>query len=143
MPDAFVDTDVLIRLLTGDDPQKQAEAAPLFGRVESGRLTLAAPETIIADAVSVLPFPRLYHLPRASVRTLLQPLVRLPGFKIRNRRTVLEALDLYLTTNLDFDDALIVASMQREGAQVIYSYDAHFDRIHDIIRRRPGAAPSA
>lgn len=50
----FVDTDVLIRLLTGDDPAKQAQAADLFEQVERGELQLAAPNTVIADAVYVL-----------------------------------------------------------------------------------------
>lgn len=38
MSDPFVDTDVIIRLLTGDDLQKQAEAAALFEQVEAGNL---------------------------------------------------------------------------------------------------------
>lgn len=54
MADAYVDTDVLIRLLTGDDLAKQAAAAALFERVERGELTLAAPDTVIGDAVYVL-----------------------------------------------------------------------------------------
>lgn len=59
----FVDTDVIIRLLTGDDPVKQAQAASLFEQVEQGKLSLAAPDTVIADAVFVLASPRLYHVP--------------------------------------------------------------------------------
>ena len=139
MSDAFVDTDVLVRLLTGDDPTKQAEAAALFERVEAGSLVVAAPDTAIADAVFVLSSPRLYHLPRAEVRTLLSPLVRLPGFRVSNRGSVLRALDLYATTALDFGDAMIVASMQGVGASVLFSYDRDFDRISGLTRRSPGA----
>ena len=54
MADPFVDTDVLIRLLTGDDLDKQARAATLFEQVEAGTLSVAAPDTVIADAVYVL-----------------------------------------------------------------------------------------
>jgi len=140
MSDSFVDTDVLIRLLTGDDLQKQAEAAALFQQVESGSLRLAAPDTVVADAVYVLSSPRLYHLPRTEIRALLSPLVRLPGLSIQNRRAVLRALDLYATTHLDFGDALIVASMQEVGSRILYSYDTHFDRIPPIVRRSPSAA---
>ena len=52
--DPFVDTDVILRLLTGDDPTKQQAARVLFEQVEKGVLTLAAPDTVIADAVFVL-----------------------------------------------------------------------------------------
>jgi predicted nucleic acid-binding protein len=75
----FTDTDVIIRLLTGDDPDKQERAAALFQQVEQGKLVLAAPDTVIADAVYVLASPRLYHLPRNQIAALLTPLVRLSG----------------------------------------------------------------
>jgi predicted nucleic acid-binding protein len=80
----FVDTDVIIRLLTGDDPTKQAQAAALFEQVEQGHLQLTAPDTVIADAVYVLSSPRLYHLPRAGVAALLTALVRFPRLFIRH-----------------------------------------------------------
>jgi len=140
--DPFVDTDVLIRLLTGDDLKKQGEAAALFQAVEAGSLRLAAPATVIADAVYVLSSPRLYNKSRADVAAMLIPLVRLPGFRIGNRRALLRALDLYATSNLDFGDALIVASMEQRGARLLYSYDTHFDRIPTLARRSPGAASS-
>lgn len=129
-----VDTDVLIRFLTGDDPVKQAEAAILFRRVENGESTVAAPDTVIADAVYVLASRRLYGLPRAQVRALLSPLVRLPHFRVQNRRQVLRALDIYGSTNLDFGDAIIVAAMELSGSRLLYSYDADFDRIPTVDR---------
>lgn len=139
MPDSFVDTDVIIRFLTGDDPVKQARASELFEAVTEGRLTLAAPDTVIADAVFVLSSPRLYHLPRPEVRALLAPLVRLPSFRVDNRRTLLEALDVFATTNLDFGDAMIVASMREQSSRLLYSYDKHFDRLPGVTRQEPGA----
>ena len=133
----FIDTDVIIRLLTKDDPKKQAAAAALFEQVEAGTLKVAAPVTVIADAVYVLSSPRLYNLSPSQVRKLLIPLVRLPGFRVRNRRTVLRALDLYASMNIDFGDAFIVASMERASSQVVYSYDTPFDRIKNITRQEP------
>lgn len=140
MSDPFVDTDVLIRLLAKDDLRKQAEAAALFESVEAGKLTLAAPDTVIADAVYVLSSPRLYNQSRADVAAMLSPLVRLPGFKVENRAAVLRALALYASTKLDFGDALLVAAMEQSGSSVLYSYDTDFDRIPTITRRSPGAA---
>jgi predicted nucleic-acid-binding protein len=139
MTDPFIDTDVIIRLLTQDDLKKQGEAATLFEAVRAGELKVAAPDTVIADAVYVLSSPRLYKLPRSEVQELLSPLVRLPDFKIENRGAVLRALELYASTKVDFGDALIVASMEQAGSQIVYSYDTHFDRILSITRRSPGA----
>lgn len=133
----YVDTDVLIRLLTGDDPAKQAAARTLFTAVEEGRLTVAAPESVIADAVFVLSSPRRYRLPRPRITTLLGSLVRLPHFRVHNRPIVARALDLYGSTGLGFGDALLVATLERQGGGALFSYDAHFDRFAAIERREP------
>ena len=135
----FIDTDVIIRFLTGDDPVKQQRAARLFEQVEQGNATLVAPDTVIADAVYVLSSPRLYNLPRREVAALLIPLVRLSGFRVQNRRAVLAALNLYGygATKLDFGDALIVASMSQSGSQTVYSFDTGFDKIPGINRQEP------
>jgi uncharacterized protein len=124
----FIDTSIIIRLLTGDDPAKQEASSRLFAQVEAGRLSIAAPDTVIADAVYVLASPRLYHLPRGQVTGLLTALVRLPAFKVSNRQVVLRALTIYGTTSLDFGDAMILAAMERSGVAQVYSYDEDFDR---------------
>lgn len=36
----FVDTDVILRLIAGDDPVKQAAVEALFQRVEDGSLSV-------------------------------------------------------------------------------------------------------
>jgi predicted nucleic acid-binding protein len=137
MSDPYVDTDVIIRLVTGDDPAKQGAAQALFRQVQDGTLIVRAPATVIADAVYVLSSPRLYGRARAQVRTDLVPLLRLPGFRVQPRRLLLRALDIYAATALDFGDAMIVATMERAGATTIYSYDHDFDRIPAITRSEP------
>lgn len=137
MSDSFVDTDVLIRLLTGDDAIKMAQANALFNRVQRGEITLAAPVTVIADAVHVLRSNKLYGVSRSEIRDLLTELVKLPHFKVENRRIVLDALDIYGSTNVDFGDAMIVATMRQIGARTIYSYDKDFNRFGDIDRITP------
>lgn len=141
---SFIDTDVIIRFLTGDDPQKQERAARLFEQVEEGKIILEAPDTVIADAVYVLSSPQLYKIPREEVAALLIPLVRLPGFRVRGRRTVIAALTLYGsgTTKLDFGDAMIAAAIQEGGSwqsstPSVYSYDHHFDRVPNVSRQEP------
>ena len=133
----FIDTDVIIRFLTGDDPAKQAAASALFEQVEQGLLTIAAPDTVIADAVYVLSSSRLYHLPRNEVQELLTALVHLSHFQIQNRTAVLRALELYGSTKLDFGDTLILASMEQQHSNILYSYDADFDRFDGITRQAP------
>lgn len=136
MTQPFIDTDVIIRFLTGDDPEKQASATALFERIEQGLLTAVAPDTVIADAVYVLSSPRLYYVARNEVREL-STLVHLPHFRVQNRFCVLRALDLYASTKLDFGDTLIIASMEQQNSRILYSYDKDFDHIQGITRKEP------
>jgi predicted nucleic acid-binding protein len=135
-----IDTDVIVRLLTGDDPAKQAAAAQLFQDVEDGQCVVAAPVTVIADAVFVLCSKRLYNLPRAQAAAALSRLVQIPGFRVDRRRTVMAALALFGATTVDFGDCMIVATMQQAGSTVLFSYDQDFDRFPSIKRQEPGAA---
>jgi predicted nucleic acid-binding protein len=134
----YIDTDVIIRLLTGDDQRKQRQAQALFEQVEQGSLIVTAPDTVIADAVYVLHSKRLYNKSKAEVSQLLIPLVRLPGFRLKNRRAVLAALRIYAEfAALDFTDALIVVLMQQSGQRLVYSYDTDYDQFPGISRREP------
>src|SRR5947209_10868222 len=117
-------TSVIIRLLTGDHPARQARATAIFERIERGELTVQAPVAVIADAVYVLASKRLYNLPQEEVAALLTPLVRLPGLHVHGRHSVLAALQPYATTpRLDFGDAVIVEAAMQTGSSLIYSYD--------------------
>jgi predicted nucleic acid-binding protein len=136
----YVDTDVIVRLLTGDDLVKQAQAAQLFQDVENGKLTVRAPVTVIADAVFVLCSRRLYSLPRPQAAAALARLVRIPGFRVDRRRTVLAALNLFGSTRVDFGDCMLIASMRQAHSTVLYSYDTDFDRFAPIARIVPGSS---
>lgn len=137
IPDPYVDTDVIIRLITGDDPKKQEASAKLFQKVENNELILTTPDTAIADAVYVLSSPRLYHLPRPEIRDVLTSLLRYTNFKVDNKQAVTSALDLYASTNLDFGDCLLATLTSQTEAKKIYSYDHDFDKIEGIIRKEP------
>jgi predicted nucleic acid-binding protein len=142
MSEPHVDTDVIIRLVTGDDPTKQAQAAQLFQDVEDGNLVARAPVTVIADAIFVLCSKRLYNLPRSQAAAVLTRIVSISGFRVDRKRTVIAALALFGSTRLDFGDCMLIASMREEGSTVLYSYDTDFDRFAPIERREPGSTPN-
>ena len=136
-PGPYVDTDVLIWFLTGDDLKKQKAAAVIFEKVSKRELVLCTPDTVIADTVYVLSSPRLYHLTRPQIRDILTPLVGLSGFKVENKRSVLEPLVLYSATSLDFGDAFLVSRVRQATKKIVYSYDHDFDNLNDVIRIEP------
>ncbi len=133
----FVDTNVILRYLTKDDPAKAERCYALFQRAQRKQVHLVTSESVLAEAVYVLSSRSLYNQPRVNVRTLLLPIITLPGLKIPYRRTVIRALELYASTSLDFEDTLSVAHMERQKLHTILSYDEDFDRVTGIERREP------
>lgn len=135
--DQYVDTDVILRLITHDDSKKQEAAVKLFEKVANEDLVLSAPDTVIADAVFVLSSPRLYNLPRVEIRDVLMALLRLTHFKVDNKQAVMTALDFYANSKIDFGDAILIALTLQTKTKEIYSYDHDFDKFTGINRKEP------
>jgi predicted nucleic acid-binding protein len=136
----FLDTHIIIRLLTGDDPKKQAASQALFEQIEQGAVTVFIPDLIIGECIFVLSSPHLYHLSRKEVVELLSPIVQLPNVETQNRSILLQALHIYgETSDLDFEDAYLVAAMEHTHSTHLFSYDRDFDQFRFIKRREPSA----
>jgi len=54
-----------------------------------------------------------------------------------HRAIHLRALDLYATYPIDFGDAILLAQMERQRTNEIYSYDRDFDRVPEVVRLEP------
>lgn len=133
----FLDTNIILRYLTRDDPAKAQRCYALFQQVKRKQIRLVTSESVLAEVVYVLSSRSLYNQPRENVRTLLLPIISLPGLKLSNRRAFFRALDIYASTHLDFEDCLSIAHMERLKVNTILSYDQDFDRVKGIQRREP------
>ena len=136
----FVDANIFIRHLTADDPDKARACLALFQRANRNELALTTSESVIAEVVYVLSSKQLYGLSHEEIKTLLYPLITIPGLKLTHRKTYLRALDLYAAYPLDFEDALSVAHLERQGITDLISYDRGFDRVantSNIARMEP------
>jgi predicted nucleic acid-binding protein len=133
---AHVDANVLVRLLTGDDPGKQLRARQLMERAAKGEVELFLAVTTVFDTFVVLTSPNLYGGDRERAAEALLVLASRPGVRVENRATVLRALGL-ISTLRTLGDAMIAAIMERDEMRTLYSFDRGFDRIDWIERREP------
>ena len=134
---SFVDTNIFIRYLTNDDPAKAQACFTLFQETKNNNINLITTEAVVAEVVYVLSSKRLYNLPRNDIRARLYPLLSLPSLSLPNRQAILQALDIYVTYTIDFEDALIVAHMHSRHESQVYSYDRGFDKIQGVKRLEP------
>lgn len=135
----FLDTNVVLRYLTGDDEAKAANCYRLFQRVQQGEEELFTCESVVSEAAYVLSSSRLpYRLTHEEIRERLLPLLTLRGLRLPQKRVCLQALDIYAASPfLDFEDALAVAHMEQAEVTEIVSYDRDFDRVSGVQRVEP------
>lgn len=134
----FLDTNVVLRYLTRDDPKKAQACYELFQRLQRGDDEVVTTEAIVTDVVYVLSARAHYGLSHEEIRVRLIPILNLAGLKLPGKRLYLRALDIYAAyPRLDFEDAIVVAKMQEQGIATLVSYDTDFDGIPGITREEP------
>ena len=130
---AFVDTNILIRHLTGDPPALAARATRFLQDADE----LLLPDLILAEVVYVL--ESFYEVPRDRVAAIARTILAFHTITVVDRDLLLRAVELYELDRLDFADAYLVASAEVTGVGVVASFDRAIDRIPTIERLEPPA----
>jgi len=135
METAFVDTNIFLRYLTKDDPEKYERCREKFKRVVKGEITLSTSAMVIAELIWTL--QSYYKVPKAEVIEKATVIVGTKNLSIPDKNIVADALVLYARKNIDFIDAYNAVFMKYHGIRDIYSYDEDFELIEDIKRIEP------
>jgi predicted nucleic acid-binding protein len=128
---AFVDTNVLIRHLTGDPPAMAERATALLA--SGTRLLLA--DLVLAECVYVL--ESFYEVGRERVAELMRAAIAFPSIETIDAPMLLRALEVYEVDRLDFADAYLVAQAEATGVNEILSFDRTIDRVSTVTRLEP------
>ncbi len=128
---AFVDTNVLIRHLTGDPPAQARRATRYLERAEA----LLLPDLILAEVAYVL--ESFYEVARVEVARTLRAVLGFPAIRVLDVELLQRAVEVYEVHRLDFADAYLVASAERTGIGVIASFDRSIDRVGTVRREEP------
>ncbi len=114
-----VDTNVIVRYLTGDDPAQAVKA-----RVIIGREPVFVPRTVVLEVEWVL--RGVCDLPSSQVIPALRALAGLPGVSIEDALLVATAMDR-AEGGMDFADAPhLAAAAECEG---FVTFDKRFARL--------------
>ena len=132
---AFLDTNVIIRHVMSDHPDHSPRASNLIARIQAGEARVEISDTVIFETVYLL--ERTFGIPKADVRSALQPLIELPGMMLTGKSRMLRALEFYTNHNLPIADALHAAITETLDPPEIISFDRHFGRVATITRSEP------
>jgi predicted nucleic acid-binding protein len=135
-----LDTNIIIRNLTQDDPDLAQRANAFLRRVERGEETVRLTEGVLVEVVQVLSSKNLYNRPRAEISERLSAIIELEGVQLPDKPRYIRALELYASTPaLDFVDALLVTLAEAEPPAEVVSFDQDFDHVPGIVRKQPDA----
>lgn len=122
---SVVDANAILRLLLQDEPAHFAQARAFFDRVRAGEASAYVPAAVLAECIYVL--TKVYAVGRTETADHLLGLLDYRGLTT-DSAAVRVALGLYRDRNVDFIDALVVATARENGWQV-FSFDRDLARL--------------
>ncbi len=130
MDNKFVDTNVFIEVLERKGEKSNRSLSFLKG--ESGLwtniLVMAEIEWVLRD---------YYELEKKRIVDCLQKVLNLNNVKIDHKLALVEALDFYSSSNVDWVDCINAALTKDFGCKEVFSYDHHFDKFDWLKRKEP------
>jgi predicted nucleic-acid-binding protein len=113
-----IDTNLLVRILTNDDPIQARRAVKILQSDD-----IFIPKTVILETQWVLNYA--YAINKADIISGFQKLLGLPNIYPENSETVTQAISWY-EQGLDFADALHLASSR--GSDKFATFDVAFEK---------------
>lgn len=130
---AWIDTNVLVRHLTGDPPAMARRATRFLAAATPGELLLA--DLALAEVVYVL--ESVYDLERPAVAEAARAIVTFPAIAVDDPQLLLRAVEVYENDRLDFAEAYLVASAERSGVRAVASFDKTVRRVASVELIQP------
>jgi len=128
---AFVDTNILVRHLTGDPPELAARATAYLASATE----LLISDLIVAETIYVL--ASFYKVPRGQVADSMRSLVAFRWIIPVDPALLLRAIEVYELERIDFAEAYLVACAETTGVNAVASFDQSIDRVSTIERVEP------
>jgi predicted nucleic acid-binding protein len=125
----LVDTNLIVRYLTGDSQEHAKAAAELFESSDRGELTLVLLPSVLSESVFVL--ESFYKHPREKIAAVLVALIESPGIQIADKAVYADALRRYAGAKTHFTDCTLAAYAAAQKCPIA-SFDQDFRKFSDV-----------
>lgn len=127
----LIDTNVLVRFITGQPPHLATKARKLVEKAHADEIVLVVAPLIVAETVFTL--ESFYHLDRIEVAAKLGLLFKSRGFKLLEEEVIFDALERHEAQNISIADTYLAALSVNLGYKVA-SFDKDFDKLSGVTR---------
>jgi len=116
-----IDTNILIRFLTGDDELQAKKVYSIFKKAESEKKELFVPLLVVLEMIWVL--ESVYEVSRIKILESISDLLLMPVLKF-DHQSVLQQLVLSAQGNrYDLSDLLIAHSAKVNGCETVITFE--------------------
>ncbi len=128
----FLDTNIFIRYLVNDIPAQVDKVEKLFDLAEQDKIRLVTGPPVFFEIAWTL--KSFYGFDKLRIYECLSGILGIYGLEVLDADILLEALELYKENNVDFSDAYISASAQKNKANSIATFNTkHFKPLNASI----------
>jgi uncharacterized protein len=135
MKKVFIDTNILLRYLTKDDPVQYPRCRNLFKKAQNGEMLLVTSTLVIAELIWTL--ASYYRVSKEQIIEKASIIIGSAAIQIPDKEIIAEALVIYARKHVDYIDAYNAVLLRHLNLKEIYSYDRDFDKIEGIDRLEP------
>jgi predicted nucleic-acid-binding protein len=116
-----LDTNVLVRYITQDDPRQAKTAERAIEKAVGGGAKVLVQPIVLCELVWVL--ESAYGYGKGEIVSVIEQVMRTVQFEIAEKDVVWKALEDFSEGAADFSDYLIGRANERAGAQTTLSFD--------------------
>ena len=116
-----VDTNILIRFLTGDDEGQAKKVYAIFKKAESEKKELFVPVLVILEAIWVL--ASVYEISRTEILDSIGDLLLMPILKFDQQSALQQFVHFAQGNEYDLSDLLIAHSAKANGCDAVITFD--------------------
>ncbi|MFH0728980.1 MAG: PIN domain-containing protein [Pseudomonadota bacterium] len=131
---ALIDTNVLVRFLTAAPETQYKNLLNFFKELEHGNIHIELKLIVLFQTLFVL--QSFYKVEKESIAEALLALIEFKGITIRDKKIVKKMLSFWVENNLEIVDCYLIACLEGDKQNILYSYDKDFDKFK-IARKEP------
>ena len=123
-----VDTNVLVRYITQDDPRQSKMAERAIEKAVAGGAKVLVQPIVLCELVWVL--ESAYRYGKSEIIAVIEQVMRTVQFEIADKDVIWKALEDFSGGAVDFSDYLIGRANERAGAQTTLTFDRSLKGCH-------------
>ncbi len=131
---SLLDTNVIVRFLTGNSDDKFKGVYVFFQDIEQGKINIELKLIVLFQTIFVL--KSFYKVPKSQIVKAMKGILKFKGLKIIEKKTVVSMMEIWDSNSIEIVDAYLIACLKKNSQNTLYSYDKDFDKFK-IKRNEP------